>query len=517
VKLEGGAEVAATVASIVAMGVPVLGHVGLTPQSVHAMGGYRVQGRDEGGAQAILDGARALEEAGAFGVVLEGVPRPLAGRVTAALGIPTIGIGAGPACDGQVLLTHDLLGLYGGHRPKFVKRYAACVRRRGAPSGNIATRCGEGSFLMKNTATIKVLKGIGEMHRFSLEARKRGARIALVPTMGALHAGHLALVKAARRKADTVVVSIFVNPTQFGPREDLSAYPRDLAGDIAKLGDLGVAAVFAPEAAEMFPPGHRTHVEVEDLSGRLCGRARPTHFRGVATVVAKLFAVVQPHHAWFGQKDYQQLLIVRKMARDLNLDVEVFDVPTVRDADGLALSSRNAYLTPEQRPAALSLQQALHVARRIIAKGERSAAKILSTCARSSAPRPAPTSSTSPSATRDAPRPRSGRDAHPGRARGARGARAPHRQRAHRPARAGAAARAQKPAAKPAAGAPGCRDAEAGRKAGVCGEARREDAGEAPGEDCREGAVEARGEGPGKTAAKAPAKAGAAGNKAARR
>jgi len=131
VKLEGGAEVAATVASIVAMGVPVLGHVGLTPQSVHAMGGYRVQGRDEGRAREILEGARALEEAGAFGVVLEGVPRSLAGRVTAALGIPTIGIGAGPGCDGQVLLTHDVLGLYGGHRPKFVKRYAACGEEAG--------------------------------------------------------------------------------------------------------------------------------------------------------------------------------------------------------------------------------------------------------------------------------------------------------------------------------------------------------------------------------------------------
>jgi pantoate--beta-alanine ligase len=231
---------------------------------------------------------------------------------------------------------------------------------------------------MKNTATIKVVKTVGEMRRFGLEARKRGARVALVPTMGALHAGHLALVKAARRKADTVVVSVFVNPTQFGPREDLSAYPRDLAGDVAKLRDLGVAAVFAPEAAEMFPAGHRTHVEVEDLSNRLCGRARPTHFRGVATVVAKLLAIVQPHHAWFGQKDYQQLLVVRKMVRDLNLDVEVHDVPTVRDADGLALSSRNAYLTPEQRPAALSLQHALQVARRIIVKGERSAAKIIS-------------------------------------------------------------------------------------------------------------------------------------------
>jgi pantoate--beta-alanine ligase len=196
--------------------------------------------------------------------------------------------------------------------------------------------------------------------------------------MGALHEGHLALVRAARQKADTVVVSIFVNPLQFGPREDLSAYPRDLAGDIEKLQSLGVAAVFTPEAGEVYPPGHRTHVEVDDLSQRLCGRARPTHFRGVATVVTKLFSIVQPHHAWFGQKDYQQLLIIRKLVRDLNFEVEIFDLPTVREADGLALSSRNAYLTPEQRPAALTLQQALHVATRIIAKGERSAAKIAS-------------------------------------------------------------------------------------------------------------------------------------------
>jgi len=231
---------------------------------------------------------------------------------------------------------------------------------------------------MKNTPLIKVIKGIAEMRRFSLEARKRGAKIALVPTMGALHEGHLALVSAARQKADTVVVSIFVNPLQFGPREDLSGYPCDPGGDIAKLQALGVAAVFTPEAAEIYLPGHRTHVEVDDLSQRLCGRARPAHFRGVATVVAKLFAIVQPHQAWFGQKDYQQLLIVRKMVRDLNFEIEILDVPTVREADGLALSSRNVYLAPEQRPAALTLQQALHVAARIMAKGERSAAKIAS-------------------------------------------------------------------------------------------------------------------------------------------
>ncbi len=231
---------------------------------------------------------------------------------------------------------------------------------------------------MKNTPSTKVLRSVAEMRRFAADARRRGRRVALVPTMGALHEGHLALVKAARRRADLVVVSIFVNPTQFGPREDLSAYPSDLPGDLAKLAPLGVAAVFTPEARELFPAEHRTWVEVEDLSQRLCGRSRPTHFRGVATVVAKLLEIVAPHHAWFGQKDYQQLLIVRRLARDLNFETEILDVPTVRDADGLALSSRNAYLAPEHRPAALTLRQALGVAERLIAKGERSAAKIIS-------------------------------------------------------------------------------------------------------------------------------------------
>jgi pantoate--beta-alanine ligase len=231
---------------------------------------------------------------------------------------------------------------------------------------------------MTNTPSLKQIKGVAEMHRFAAEARKKGHKIALVPTMGALHAGHLALVRAARKRADLVVVSIFVNPTQFGPREDLSGYPRDLPGDLEKLRELGVAAVFTPEAAEMFPPGHRAWVDVEDLSQRLCGRARPTHFRGVATVVLKLLQIVQPHFVWFGRKDYQQLVIIRKVVKDLNLEVEVCDVPIVRDKDGLALSSRNVYLTPEQRPAALTLQQAIQVAERIIAKGERSPAKIVS-------------------------------------------------------------------------------------------------------------------------------------------
>lgn len=231
---------------------------------------------------------------------------------------------------------------------------------------------------MKNTPSLKVLKGIAEMHRFALEARKKGRRIALVPTMGALHAGHLALVKAAKKRADLVVVSIFVNPAQFGPREDLSGYPRDLPGDLEKLRELGVGAAFTPEALEIYPSGHRTWIEVEDLSQRLCGRARPTHFRGVATVVLKLFQIVRPQFAWFGQKDYQQLIIIRKMVKDLNIEVEIGHVPTVRDKDGLALSSRNSYLTPEQRPAALTLQQALQVAERLIGKGERSSAKIIS-------------------------------------------------------------------------------------------------------------------------------------------
>jgi pantoate--beta-alanine ligase len=203
-------------------------------------------------------------------------------------------------------------------------------------------------------------------------ARARGERVGLVPTMGALHDGHLALVREARRRADFVMCSIFVNPTQFGPNEDFARYPRDLASDVAKLE--GVSAVFAPEVAAMYPPGDQTRVHVGALAAHLCGPHRPGHFEGVATVVTKLFAVAGPCTAVFGKKDYQQLAILRRVATDLFLPVNVVGHPIVREADGLALSSRNAYLSAEARTRALALSRGLFAAARAFASGERKVA-----------------------------------------------------------------------------------------------------------------------------------------------
>ena len=234
---------------------------------------------------------------------------------------------------------------------------------------------------MKSTPSTSVIRTIDEMRAFSEAAASKKKKIGLIATMGGLHDGHLSLVKAAKRfkkRCDLIVVSIFVNPTQFSPREDLEHYPRDLEEDLKKLGKLGVAAVFAPEAAEMFPPGCRTYVEVDDLSRRLCGRSRPGHFRGVATVVMKLLNIVKPRLAFFGEKDYQQVLVIRKMVKDLNLDVDIEQRPTVRDKDGMALSTRNSHLKPEQRPAALSLQRAFEVARKLIVSGERNSSILIS-------------------------------------------------------------------------------------------------------------------------------------------
>jgi pantoate--beta-alanine ligase len=209
------------------------------------------------------------------------------------------------------------------------------------------------------------------MHRTADAYRAQGLRIGLVPTMGFLHEGHLSLIREARQQSDRVVVSIFVNPIQFGAGEDLDRYPRDFDRDVALVRQAGGDAVYAPTPEEMYPEGYATYVEVERLTDHLCGASRPGHFRGVATVVTKLFAAVKPHVAVFGQKDGQQAGVIRRMTRDLNLDVEVVTAPTVRESDGLALSSRNAYLDPAQRENAAVIYQALREAADLVASGER--------------------------------------------------------------------------------------------------------------------------------------------------
>lgn len=219
-----------------------------------------------------------------------------------------------------------------------------------------------------------VLDSPDAMRAWSEGRRAAGRRIGVVPTMGALHAGHLALVDAARRHADEVVVTIFVNPLQFDQAADLDAYPRPIDADLAACREAGVAAVYAPTAATMYPPEFQTHVEPGPLADRLEGPMRPGHFRGVTTVVAKLLAATRPHVAVFGRKDFQQLAIVRRMVTDLDLGVEIVGVPIVREPDGLALSSRNVRLSPADRVAALALSRGLQAAVDAHAAGERDAA-----------------------------------------------------------------------------------------------------------------------------------------------
>src|SRR5512144_1943716 len=209
------------------------------------------------------------------------------------------------------------------------------------------------------------------------DLRRDGRRIAVVPTMGALHDGHLALLRAARGKADVVILAIFVNPTQFGPSEDLAKYPRDEAGDIAKARTCGIDLAFCPDAASMYPAGAQTFIEVRELQKPMCGASRPGHFAGVATIVAKLFHVTNPHVAVFGEKDFQQLAIIRRMVRDLDLGIEIVGVPIVREADGLAMSSRNAYLSAAERTAARCVSRALAAGRTAFGAGERRADALL--------------------------------------------------------------------------------------------------------------------------------------------
>jgi pantoate--beta-alanine ligase len=224
---------------------------------------------------------------------------------------------------------------------------------------------------------MKIYPTIAEMHASCVAVRHDGKRLGLVPTMGALHGGHLSLVRAAREQCDVVAATIFVNPAQFAPNEDFSKYPRSFERDCELLREEGVDLLFAPSAQEMYPAGAVTYVTVEGLSDKLCGKSRPGHFRGVTTVVAKLFHIVEPDLAFFGQKDAAQIAIIRRMVRDLNLPVELVVCPIVREPDGLAMSSRNAYLAPQQRKAALMLHRSFMAVQELFDRGERNAARLI--------------------------------------------------------------------------------------------------------------------------------------------
>ncbi len=225
---------------------------------------------------------------------------------------------------------------------------------------------------------LKIINSINEMQSFAEALRLQGKKIAFVPTMGYFHQGHLELMRSAGDLADCVVVSIFVNPTQFGPQEDLSRYPRDFDRDCNMARTVDVDVIFNPAPQEMYPANYQTYVNVEKVTNNLCGLSRPGHFRGVAAVCAKLFNIVKPHVAVFGKKDYQQFVTIKRMVRDLNLDLEIKGVPTLREADGLAMSSRNVYLKDEERSSALNLVKSLQLAQQLYDRGERKAAVIIS-------------------------------------------------------------------------------------------------------------------------------------------
>lgn len=224
---------------------------------------------------------------------------------------------------------------------------------------------------------MQTITSVFEMQTLAEDLRSKSQIIGLVPTMGALHEGHLSLIRVAAERADTVVVSIFVNPTQFGPSEDFARYPRDLEGDIAKCEAAGADVVFTPSADELYPKGYSTYITEEFIAKPLEGLSRPSHFRGVTTIVAKLFNIVRPDLAVFGQKDAQQVAVIKKMVNDLHFTVDIVTAPTLRDPDGLALSSRNRYLTPTQRQEALAIFQALAKVKEMVSNGERRADRLV--------------------------------------------------------------------------------------------------------------------------------------------
>jgi pantoate--beta-alanine ligase len=226
---------------------------------------------------------------------------------------------------------------------------------------------------------MQVVLSVEEMQNIADHLRKEGKRIGLVPTMGYLHEAHLSLVRNVKSRCDRVVVSIFVNPTQFGPEEDFERYPRDEEGDKTKLEREGVDYLFMPVKAEMYPPGYQTYVDVSEVSKGLCGEFRPGHFRGVATIVLKLFNVVKPHVAVFGEKDYQQLMVIKRMVKDLNLNIEIIPGTLMREEDGIAMSSRNTYLSPADRENARRIYRSLQKGKELFDSGERRVSLIAKT------------------------------------------------------------------------------------------------------------------------------------------
>lgn len=240
---------------------------------------------------------------------------------------------------------------------------------------------GEAFFILGAGAMI-VIEKAKEMQQYSESLRNRGKKVAFVPTMGYLHRGHLRLMEEGRKLGDCLVTSIYVNPTQFGPTEDLAKYPRDFEMDSRLCEGVGVDAIYFPSNDEMYPPHYQTYVDLQEVTQNLCGLSRPGHFRGVATVCAKLFNLVKPHVAIFGKKDFQQLVVIKRMVTDLNMDLEIVGLDTVREADGLAMSSRNMYLKPEERESALSLSRGLKMAKGMYDKGERDATAIIDAVSR---------------------------------------------------------------------------------------------------------------------------------------
>lgn len=225
---------------------------------------------------------------------------------------------------------------------------------------------------------MEIIGSIVKMRQKSGEWIRSGKRIAFVPTMGFFHEGHLELMREAGRRADILVVSIFVNPIQFGPAEDYDTYPRDMEGDRTKAENTGVDVLYTPSASEMYPDGFQTRVSVGRITQHLCGLSRPGHFEGVTTVVAKLFNAVRPHVALFGRKDFQQFMVIRRMVEDLDMDIDVIGVPTVREPDGLAMSSRNKYLNPDERRSALSIKKSMDSAAVMVSEGEKDSGRIIS-------------------------------------------------------------------------------------------------------------------------------------------